>query len=258
MKICVVDSNRIARRFVVTSMGPLGHDVAELDPICLSQVLVALHENTPDLLISDLQMPTCPGLTLIRTCKEDPHLQAMKILILTAHDDEHLATFLQKIGEIGYLNKPVSPAVLAECVDRLMQAEAALPIAGVKGAKGRVAVVDDSGIMRAIMANHLNNHGFEAVEIDPKSLREGLQALLATRPRLILTDYLMPGFNGVDLARAFRQEAVGELANIPILLVTAHDSPELAATVADIGRMEVFPKPIDPEALSAKMEALLS
>ena len=45
---------------------------------------------------------------------------------------------------------------------------------------------------------------------------------------------------------------------IPILLVTAHDSQELRATVAAIGGMEVFPKPIDPEALSAKMEALLA
>ena len=64
--------------------------------------------------------------------------------------------------------------------------------------------------------------------------------------------------NGVDLARAFRAEASGELAKIPILLVTAHDSQELRATVAAIGGMEVFPKPIDPEALSAKMEALLA
>jgi DNA-binding NarL/FixJ family response regulator len=68
-----------------------------------SGILAYLKEHTFDLLITDFSMPEMDGLTLIRTVKRV--LPGVKIIVLSMHDEVHLAKEILKSGVDGYVLK---------------------------------------------------------------------------------------------------------------------------------------------------------
>lgn len=253
--IVVIDDNAGARLFASACFKGSGHTVRELEPTCLFAVLQALHDAPPDLLISDLMMPGCPGQTLIRVCREDPHLKELKILLLTAHGDVQLAHFLQTMGNTHYLTKPVAPAVLRECAETFLSGELKVDPGWALACEGVVAVVDDSRLSRAFHAACLRKKGFRPVEIEPTTLLETIHALEDAGPQLLLLDYLMPNFHGDTLIRALRGSAT--LAELPILLITAHHGDTVQAVAQRMDRVEVLHKPVQPEVLMEKVQEVL-
>ncbi|WP_243329185.1 response regulator [Mesoterricola sediminis] len=119
-KIAIVDDSRLARTFTATVLRRLGHEVEEIDPASIFEVVRMLKEVGPDLLVMDFLMPNCPGMSLARVCREEAALAGMRILVITAHHDEEVATRLTQMGVAGILYKPVEAAGLAEQVGELL------------------------------------------------------------------------------------------------------------------------------------------
>lgn len=67
------------------------------------EALTYLKGNPVDLLITDLSMPGMDGLSLIHTAKRI--LPALKIIVLSMHDEVHLAKEILKSGVNGYVLK---------------------------------------------------------------------------------------------------------------------------------------------------------
>ncbi len=234
-----------------------GHEVQEIVPSCLFEVLGRLHEQAFDLLLADLIMPGCPGMTLIRACREDTHLKELKILLLTAHGDRKLARFLQHMGNIHYLRKPVAPQELAECVEDFLRGQLEVDLGWSLDCQGVVAVVDDSQLSRHYHMNCLRRNGFKPLEIPPESLTSVMKTLEQAAPDAMLLDFLMPSFRGDALIRALRASPVAALRELPILLVTAHHMEESTDREPTVEGAEVLFKPVLPEDLVARLQALL-
>ena len=254
--ILVVDDNAGARRFVAAALQRAGHQTQELEPTCLFAVLGSLHNHPPDLLLTDLMMPGCPGHTLIRACREDPHLKHLRILLLTSYGDIRLAQFLQAMGNTHYVAKPVSPADLVACVEHLLNPTAETDPGWALACSGVVAVVDDSNLSRLFHAACLRKRGFRPIQIEPTDLLETVLAIEEARPDLLLVDYLMPRFNGDALIRAIRGRE--SLRDIPVLVATAHHSDELIAQLLPIGGVEVLFKPFGAEELVDRVVDILA
>jgi CheY-like chemotaxis protein len=72
---------------------------------------------------------------------------------------------------------------------------------------------------------------------------------------LLLTDYLMPELNGINLVRALRQQG----SRIPVILLTGYcDEPELVAHAKALAPFEVFLKPWNNELLLKRIQCLLN
>jgi len=254
-RILVIDDNPGARLFAAAALGRAGHTVTELEPTCLYKALEALHLETPDLLIADLVMPGCPGQTLIRACREDGHLKNLRILLLTANGSPAIATFLQTMGNVHYLAKPVSPIALTDCVERLLGQEPETDPGWALACNGVVAVVDDSQLSRAYHAACLRKSGFRPVAIEPLGLLETVLEIEKAQPQLLLVDFLMPEFNGDALIRALRGR--GSLRDVPVLVVTAHKSDEFAQLALRLDGVEILFKPVGPEELVGRVRAIL-
>jgi len=84
-------------------------------------------------------------------------------------------------------------------------------------ARGRVLLVDDEPLVRLSTADALADEGFAVAEA--ASGEEAL-ALLAADPEFdcVVTDYLMPGLNGVDLARRLREH----YPRLPVMLLSGY------------------------------------
>ena len=75
----------------------------------------------PDLILMDLNMPRCDGLSATRRIREDPELRDVQILALTAYDTHGMRAAALASGCNGYLTKPLGPGDLQEIVGRYMR-----------------------------------------------------------------------------------------------------------------------------------------
>ncbi len=123
-RIAIVDDSRLARTFAASCLRKSGHEIVEIDPLSIFEVLKTLRENPPDLLLMDYLMPGCPGNSLVRACREDQALKATPILVITAHRDEEVRARLERMGLLGFLHKPFEPQALQDEVARLLAPEA--------------------------------------------------------------------------------------------------------------------------------------
>ncbi len=126
-------------------------------------------------------------------------------------------------GTVAALWLPVSDSVPESAAAR------AEPEAAPAGKAGTVLLVDDEPLVRASTADMLVEMGFEVVEAD--SGADAL-ALIDTRvPDLVITDHLMPGLSGTDLALILAAERPG----LPVLIVSGY--AELDGLPADLPRL---------------------
>ncbi len=120
---------------------------------------------------------------------------------------------------------------------------------------GRAIVVDDDALVRVMLADALESHGFEVLTA-PDGLA-GLQLLTETilTVKLLVTDMLMPCLDGIDLVRTIRK-AGGE-SELAIVVVTSTDIPFFRDLLFQAGADLVLQKSLGPEAIAWAAEALL-
>jgi two-component system, cell cycle response regulator CpdR len=84
----------------------------------------------------------------------------------------------------------------------------------------------------------------------------GEEALEKLRERsfpLMLTDFNMPGMDGIELAEKAREMA----PHMPIFMITGDISPEIVRLAGEAGIARVFAKPFDLEDMVAMVERIL-
>jgi len=109
----------------------------------------------------------------------------------------------------------------------------------------RIVLVDDEGEVRRIIAILLERGGY-VVEAyaDPSSALERLQVV--DRPcDLLVTDYHMPGMNGLELARLVHAAQ----PTLPILLMSGYGGQSDPALLADCGVLGILDKPVTRDQL---------
>jgi CheY-like chemotaxis protein/anti-sigma regulatory factor (Ser/Thr protein kinase) len=99
-----------------------------------------------------------------------------------------------------------------------------------------VLVVDDAALDRRRAASLLEEIGMIAVYAGDG--KEALQIIRRQAPDLVLTDLLMPEMDGLELVEEIRAQH----AAIPVILMTAHGSEEIAVKALHAGAASYVPK----------------
>jgi DNA-binding response OmpR family regulator len=115
--------------------------------------------------------------------------------------------------------------------------------------KPAVVVVDDERLIADTLAEILNDNGYRAIAVyDGMTALEQVQKLC---PDALITDVVMPGMNGVDVAKAVRRMCAGTRI---FLLSGQATTAELIQGAKEEGHsFELLPKPLDPEVLLNKL-----
>ena len=121
----------------------------------------------------------------------------------------------------------------------------------------KILSIDDSEVMRAIIANAGEVIGTETIGVE--TAEEGLDVLEreSANISLILLDYNLPGINGLECLLKIRAEP--RWKNIPVMMVTTETDRAVIVKAIQSGADNYLAKPFSPEDLTTKiMETLES
>ena len=107
-----------------------------------------------------------------------------------------------------------------------------------------VLVVDDDVAAARVIALNLNREGFRT-EVE-HSAADAIRRAEGLHPDVLLTDYLMPGTNGLELMAAMREIR----PDTPAVVMTAHGDERLAVESMRAGAFTYLSKPLDFDELA--------
>jgi two-component system response regulator MprA len=113
-----------------------------------------------------------------------------------------------------------------------------------------VLIADDDRKIIDMLRRTLAYEGYHVVTAADG--REALAQAQAHRPDVVVLDWLMPGLDGITVAKRIR-----EADSIPILMLTARDAVEDRVEGLDSGADDYLVKPFAPAELLARLRALL-
>ncbi|MBL1378370.1 chemotaxis response regulator CheY [Zobellella sp. CGMCC 1.18722] len=115
----------------------------------------------------------------------------------------------------------------------------------------KILIVDDFSTMRRIIKNLLRDLGFN----NTHEADDGTTALPMLKSGdfdFVVTDWNMPGMQGIDLLRAIRAD--DKLKHLPVLMVTAEAKREQIIAAAQAGVNGYVVKPFTAATLKEKLE----
>jgi DNA-binding response OmpR family regulator len=114
----------------------------------------------------------------------------------------------------------------------------------------RILVIEDNDTLRRHLGQLLDRAGLRALETS--SGAEGLRALYSEQPDLVVLDVGLPGLDGWQVLERLR-----ELTDVPVMMLTSHDSEMEKVRGLKAGADDYVTKPFGPQELLARIETLL-
>ncbi len=117
-----------------------------------------------------------------------------------------------------------------------------------------VLCVDDNAESLNLMTAVLSSSGARVTAV--QSAADGLRAIDAETPDVLISDIAMPHQDGYALIRAVRASPIASVRAIPAAAITAYATPADRARAADAGFQSHVAKPIQPETFTTLVAAL--
>jgi len=120
--------------------------------------------------------------------------------------------------------------------------------------KELVLVVEDSSTIASVVKYFLELEGFQVLVAKDGNL--GLESAKRDQPHVIVTDYNMPGMDGMSMVKALRAEAATR--GIAVLMLTSETDVEKEAQALEAGVDDYILKPVEPRRLAARVRSVLA
>ena len=112
----------------------------------------------------------------------------------------------------------------------------------------RFLIIEDNVHMRRILRTLL--YGFGSREVyEAEDGAAGLEAFVHYSPDIVITDWAMPIFDGLELTQMIRQPGANANPYVPIIMLTGHSEKKRVLAARDAGVTEFLAKPISAKAL---------
>src|SRR4051812_13358363 len=118
----------------------------------------------------------------------------------------------------------------------------------------KILLVEDNELNRDMLSRRLERRGYRVLLATDG--QEGLDAVRAERPDLVLMDMNLPVVDGWEATR--RLKAAGETRDIPVIALTAHAMAGDRERAEQAGCDDYDTKPVEFPRLLGKIERLLS
>ncbi|MEG4225528.1 response regulator [Microcoleus sp. N9_A2] len=202
----------------------------------------AIYQQPPDAILLDLTFSRTQenGLTLLAELRsEKPDIPVM---VFSANNQLSDRIEVARLGASGFLHKSIPPADILKAVGQVLDQTG-------PAAEAKVMVVDDDVHLLAALKMILQPWGFQVTTLDdPEKFWEVLET---TCPDLLILDVEMPGYSGIELCLAVRNDL--RWSKLPVLFLTAHSESETVRQMFVAGADDYVNKPIVKPELIARL-----
>ena len=115
----------------------------------------------------------------------------------------------------------------------------------------RILLVDDDRVILLLLKSMLEQSGHTV--LTASAGKEGLGLIDQFMPQLVITDWVMPGMDGIEFCKALRQNPAWR--NIYVFIMTAQEGMEQLVIAFEAGANDYMNKPIRPKMLLARLRA---
>ncbi|MDH4149651.1 MAG: phosphate regulon transcriptional regulator PhoB [Betaproteobacteria bacterium] len=116
-----------------------------------------------------------------------------------------------------------------------------------------ILVVEDEPAIQELVACNLELAGHRTLRAD--SAEQALKMVHEQLPDLIVLDWMLPGINGVELARRLRSDKRTQA--VPVIMLTARADERDKLAGLETGADDYITKPFSPRELNARVKAVL-
>ncbi len=116
-----------------------------------------------------------------------------------------------------------------------------------------ILVIEDEPAIQELLALNITQAGHNAIRALSGEI--ALDLMRETVPDLILLDWMLPGMNGLELARKLKSDTYTK--NIPIIMLTARGEEYDKVRGLEVGADDYVTKPFSPRELNARIKAVL-
>ncbi len=122
-----------------------------------------------------------------------------------------------------------------------------------ESARQTILIVEDEAPLVTLLRYNLEKQGFTVDEAGDGT--EALAKITEAPPDLMLLDWMLPTLSGIELCRQIRRRPATR--NLPVIMLTARAEDQDAVRGLETGADDYVTKPFSPEALIARIRALL-
>jgi len=115
-----------------------------------------------------------------------------------------------------------------------------------------ILFVDDEQLLQSLFERVVTRHGMRATGCS--NAIQAMDALRAHEYDLVVTDFMMPDMDGLELLAYIREE----YPDLPVIMITAHANVQHAVRSMQKGAIDYLAKPFSPTILVERIEAALS
>lgn len=287
--ILVVEDSQTSRKVITMLLERKGYAIIEAKNG--AEALARLSEVVPDLVLLDLMLPDMSGYEVLARVRQSKKSAEIPVIMLTGKSNPADRMKGLHHGSNEYLTKPFDPAkllgVLEKYLDRAVEVKkadkaeqpaavarivpksparqtppavepiaarvlepalASIPESG-KPEKA-ILVVEDSPTSRKVISMVIAKRGYTIHEAATGAV--AIRKAQEKTPNLILLDAMLPDMTGYDILHRFKHDE--RLKNVPIVMLTAKNSPVDRQKGMQGGSVAYITKPFDPEKLLAAID----
>ena len=210
---------------------------------------------------SDWLLPDMNGVEVARRVRKEIGEQ-VPIIVLTAYDWSEIEDEAREAGISAFCSKPLFLSELRSCLMSVVGTEEKMVENSARKGRtntGRILLVEDNELNQEIATAILSEAGFQVETAEDG--RQAVDLVSQSQPgwyQLVLMDVQMPVMNGYEATRCIRQLENRQLADIPILAMTANAFEEDKQEALRSGMNGHISKPINIEKLLETLNEMLS
>lgn len=241
-KILIVDDSAVEIQFLTEAL-KVDYEISVITDS--REVLRAITQYRPDLILLDIVMPEIDGLVVCAELQDNPSTQHIPIILLTCQDTMQDEWKSLDLGTVDYITKPFQSDALIARISNQLDLKRLMEAHG----KPKLLIVDDAPSNIHMLFEILNADYEISVATDGE---EALRSVTLCEPDLILLDIEMPGMDGYEVCS--RLKANLTTRQIPIVFLTAKNAEQDEAKGLKIGAIDYITKPFHPAVVSARVK----
>ncbi|MGI0492967.1 response regulator [Alkalinema pantanalense CENA528] len=229
--ILIVDDDLLLAEQIRIEAIILGWRVEVATDLTVARAMIC--KQPPDAIVLDLNFPASQedGLALLRELTLDR--PQIPVLVFTARESLPDRVEVVRLGACAFLHKPITiPKILQTIVDVLNQSHRLKP--------NRVMAVNHDLQSLTHLTQWLRSWNVEVTPLEQP--QQFWDILTTTSPDLLVLDWDLPTFSGVELCQVVRHDP--QWQTLPILVVTEQTDRDSIQQVFAAGANDFIPKPM--------------